>query len=366
MPMMGPRHTVSARDLWIGLFTILIVFTSLAGVAVAQYKVPVLIQFSIEDKNGNFYHKGEIEFCTPDGDCVFGTIEPGFPGHFRLPSARLKPDTPYTIFVYDDAMTVLYEMRNWVFVPGDYDPDWDYGNKVEKFLVFPRFQAHQDRQLTFSIETTLNPEWQRLSDLNFVAGPPKEHSGYPEFMGAFHLPYMLGGKFGTDEFAAGGVSKMKLGWGLAGYWRTDYPMHQIEREGWVSFRELGLTYAQNRYETLSVMTPGRRGDVTFHRVTVSYGLGMMNQTMTSQWSVSAALSAGGLYDGGELLKYLDRTYLLYGGGVQVRGIHGVFKTGRVDVGVVGQVDLIYYLGDEGLNDFWYGLAPSLSIGVVIF
>ena len=39
--------------------------------------------------------------------------------------------------------------------------------------------------------------------------------------------------------------------------------------------------------------------------------------------------------------------------------------GGVDVGLMGQGGLMYYPADNQDNDHWYGLAPSLAIGLVV-
>jgi len=334
--------------------------------ATASDKLPLLLQFSIQDEDGNFFHEGEIEFCTADGECLYADINQGFPGHFFLPTTELKPGVPYSVFVYDKAVNVLYEMRGWTFIPEEYDPEYYRIWDEDKFVVFPIFEAHRDRRLTFRLETTLNPEFERKGGLDPATVGPDSLPPFPRFMGAVEVPFLVGGKFSSDENAAGGVIEVKPGFGVRAFWRTHYPTALPERDGWVSFRVFSAAYQQNRYKTWEVYTPGRQSDVTFHRVTVSYGLGRMDQARSKHWSVSAAASVGGIFDGGKTLEYLDRKYQLFGLGGQARGIYQIYQNGHIKVGALGQAELMYYPGGSGDNDFWYGLAPSFSFGFVIY
>lgn len=347
------------------LIALWVVFFAVSG-AQARDKLPLLIQFSIQDENGNFFYEGEIEFCTPEGECIFADIQPGFPGHFFLPSEDIQAGVPYTVFVYDPQVTVLFEMRGWTFDPADYDPGHNSYWKLDQFLIFPQFRAHQDRKLTFQLDTTLNPEWKVVSGLGYADEDLDNLPDWPEFLASIQVPFMLGSKFTSDENAAGGVSSVKVGVGLSGTWRSGYPKIVPERERWVPFREFTLAYNQNRYETLGVYYPGRDSDVTFHRFTLSYGLGKMDQTMKKQWSVSAALGYGGIYDGTKLLRYLDRNYSMFGLGVQARIIRGIYESDRLNIGLMGQLEWMYYLGDHQDDDFWFGSAPAALIGLTVY
>ncbi len=334
--------------------------------AAAGGKLPVLIQFSIQDENGNFFYEGEIEFCTPDGECIFADIEPGFPGHFFLPSAALEPGVPYTVFVYDPKVTVLFEMRGWTFNPDDYDPGHNSYWELDQFLIFPNFKAHDDRRLTFHLETTLNPEWQVVAGLGYADDDFDNLPDWPEFMASVQGAFMVGGKFTSDENAAGGVSKVKPGFGLAGAWRSRYPRVVPERDARVSFRELRIAYEQNRYGTLGKYYPGRDSDVTFHRLIASYGVGLMDQSMFNHYTVALAVGFGGIYDGSSVLHYQDRRYLLMGIGLQARYTHELFDTERLNIGLTGQLEWMYYPGGDGEDDFWFGSAPSASVGFTVY
>lgn len=337
-----------------------------ASPAAGREKLPLLLQFSIQDENGNFFYEGEIEFCTPDGECVFADIQPGFPGHFFLPREALRPGVPYSVFVYDPQVTVLYEMRGWTFNPDDYDPGYNAYWELNQFLVFPHFDAHADRRLTFALDTTLNPEWQVVSGLGFSDDDFDNLPDWPEFLASVQAPFLLGGRFTSDEDAAGGVAKVKTGFGLAGTWRSKYPRVVPERDAMVRYREFRLAYEQNRYTTRGVYYPGRDSDVTFHRLILSYGIGLMDQRMLNHWTVALAVGLGGLYDGSEVLTYLEHRYLMAGFGLQVRYTHEVFATERVNIGLTGQFEWIRYPAAERDDDFWFGSAPSAQIGFTLY
>jgi len=349
----------------VALAALLMVFFAATGAA-ARDKLPLLIQFSIQDENGNFFYEGEIEFCTPDGECIFADIHPGFPGHFFLPREDLRPGVPYSVFVYDPQVTVLFEMRGWTFNPDDYDPGWNPYWELDQFLIFPQFKAHKDRRLTFQLDTTLNPEWQVVSGFGYAGEDRDNLPDWPEFMATLQVPFMIGGRFTSDEAAAGGVADVKAGIGISCTWRSGYPRIVPERDAPVDFREFRLSYDQNRYTTRGVYYPGRDSDVTFHRVTFSYGFGRMDPGMLNHWSVAGALGFGGVYDGSSVLRYLGRSYRLLGFGVQARYVHEVFCTERLNIGLTARFEWMYYPGGEGDDDFWHGSAPAAAFGMTVY
>jgi hypothetical protein len=223
--------------------------------AQAREKLPKLLQFSIQDENGNFFHQGEIEFCTADGECLFADINPGFPGHFLLPTEDLKPGVPYTVFVYDTDVNVLFEMRGWTFIPEDYDAGYSPYWELDQFLVFPNFKAHADRRLTFHLETTLNPEWKVVSGLGYANEDLNNLPDWPTFLLGLEVPTIFGGNFAADDEASGGVPERHLGLGLSGVWRSKYPRVIPHRDRRVIYRQFGVAYHQTRYVTSGVYFP---------------------------------------------------------------------------------------------------------------
>ena len=350
------------RRVLLGVWSLLVLGASPA--ARAGLDPDRALVFSVQDENGSFYTRGVVEFCY-EGDCVFADIDLGFPGHFTLRAGDLQPDVPYTVMIYDTKMNVLYEMRDWVFVPDDYDPHWSSFHEVDKFLVFPQFHAHAERRLTFVIDTTLNPAWEELTGMAATSNVDLLPD-YPTFWAGARGAFLFGNRFTSDADAAGGVVEGKPGFGLAVGWRMGYPATAATGEHWLAFREVSLAYTQNRYETNEVITPGRLSDVTFHRVTLSYGLGRQSPFGRQMWCVSAAVSLGGIYDGPEQLRYLDRDYGLAGAGLQLAYVMRVYHGRRVDAGLWLQAEAIYYPADAGDDDFWYGLAPAATVGLMIY
>lgn len=330
---------------------------------------PGFIQFSVQDREDSFIPIGEVEFCLNSAGntdaCLYADIEQGFPGHFALDAEDLIPGATYTVMIYTMDVQVIYEIRDWVYVAEDYDRGWDKLLNCDKFLVYPQFHGDPDGRLSFEIATTLNPVWEERAGEGFViaeADPLK----FPDVIISAQITNMLGDRFKSDTDAAGGVLSVSAGWQLTGIWRHGYPQRHRWDEGWVNCRELSVTYAQNRYETQSIMAPGRVGDVTFHRVNLAYGVARMNQAQINHYGIAAVLSVGGIFDGGDKLTYLERKYSLFGAGLQAHYRKMFLSGGGLEVGGVLEAGAVYYPADTHDDDFWFGLAPTISLGVVVF
>jgi len=347
-------------------FLLVAIFTTVVAVSVqAAERAPGFIQFSVQDLEGQFIPIGEVEFCLNGGQCIYADIERGFPGHFYLNAADLNPDETYTVMIYTMNVQVIYEIRDWAFVPEDYDRGWDKVLNCEKFLIYPQFHGDPQSRLSFKVDATLNPVWEERAGEGFVIEEP-DPLRFPDFVFTAQANTMLGDKFKSNTDAAGGVLSVSPGWQMSGTWRHKYPSVHAWEKGWVTCRELTLTYAQTRYETMEVMTPGRVSDVLFHRVNIAYGLGRMNQAQIHHYSLAAVLSLGGIYDGSKKLQYLDRSYGLLGFGLQARYMKMFLSGGGLEVGAVIEASAIHYAADAAEDDYWFGLAPAISLGVVVF
>jgi hypothetical protein len=102
---------------------------------------PAFLRFSVQDPGGNFFPHGEVEFCLQGGGCLYADIDRGYPGQFRVPAAKLVPNGLYQVIVYDPDVDVVYEVRDWRYVPEDHDPGYDILLGVDKFLVFAQFRG---------------------------------------------------------------------------------------------------------------------------------------------------------------------------------------------------------------------------------
>jgi len=348
------------------IFLLVVILAASGSVSVqAAGREQGFIQFSVQDLDGEFIPIGEVEFCLNGGGCIYADIERGFPGHFYLNSKDLVPEQTYTVMIYTMDVQVIYEIRDWEFIPADYDRGWDKVLNCEKFLIFPQFRGDPGARMSFKVDTTLNPVWEERAGEGFVieeADPLK----FPDFIFTAQVNTILGEKFTSDTSAAGGVISVSAGWQASGTWRHAYPRRHAWDEGWVTCRELTVTYAQNRYETMEIITPGRISDVTYHRVNIAYGLARMNQVQINHYGISALLSLGGIYDGAKKLEFNGRSYGLYGVGLQARYMRMLLSGGGLEVGGVIEASAIYYPTDAADDDFWYGLAPTVSLGVVVF
>jgi hypothetical protein len=329
-------------------------------------QAPAHLQFSVQDRLDQFIPIGEVEFCrNGDSDCLYADIDRGFPGHFTLKANELVPGASYTVMIYTMNVQVIYEMRDWVYLPADYDPGWDKLLNCNKFLVFAQFRGDPRQRLAFRVDTTLNPVWEERAVTEMVISEA-DPTRFPALLFAAEGTTMLGGRFSEDVSAAGGVVSVSPGLLVSGTWRHGYPRRRDLAEGWIGCRELTVSYAQNRYETLEVMSPGRISDVTFQRLNISYGLARMSQSQVSHFGAAAVVSLGGIFDGSRRLEYLGRTYSLYGLGLQSHYRHMFLSGGGLEAGVVVEAGAVWYPVDTVEDDFWFGLAPSISLGVVVF
>ncbi len=366
--MRSVRNILSYRKKRRWRISLAVVLLCLPALAFAAQDAPppTYIQFSIQDPGGNFFPQGEIEFCTPGGRCFYADIQEGFPGNFYLPSEYLHADTLYTVMIYDQQVKVLWEMRDWRFEPEDYDAQWNRWLGVHKFLIFPRFFVKEDGSMSFEVETTLNPEWERLMGLANAYAGPDTLPDFPELLWTTDGLVPLGGNFRSGPDKAAGVTGVSPGYGASLLRRFGYPQHELTRDSWASFREIGGGYARNRYDTDSAMAPGRASDVVLHRLWISVGYGRITQSMRTHWSVSLAAGHAAVRDGGKVLEYRGRSYRMWGGGVQVRWVRGLWSTDRADIGVIGRFDAMHWFADAAENDHWYGWEPSVLVGLVVY
>lgn len=327
---------------------------------------PARLRFTVQDPDGKFFPHGEVEFCLHGGGCLYADIDRGYPGQFSVPAARLVPGGLYQVIVYDPDVDVVYEVRDWRYVPADHDPGYDILLGVDKFLVFAQFRGLPGGGLAFEIANTLNPEWEARSGAAIAAAGPDSLPDFPRLVGRLTAPVMLGSHYRDAPEAAGGVLGVDAGVGVAMAWRSRYPRRLDTSERWLPFHEFSLAWDGNRYETAQVLTPGRASDVWFHRLTAAYGIGRASPSGESQFSLSLAVGAGAVLDRAEVLRYLGREYRMFGAGLRLVYVREVAAGRGVRLGLCGVAEAMRWWATPVGIDHWHGLAPSVALGVAFY
>ncbi len=328
------------------------------------------LEFVIETTAGEPLWGGELEFCAGE-DCVFvELVSPD--GRFGIAVADVDPDKAYTVIHYDERGRTAHALRGWRYVPSSWDRGRDPELGVDRMIISPTFTGTDDGQLIFSLNTEVNPAWQEMREVAVAEVVRAERDGMlavapPRLAFAWRVPLMLGGRFVADEGFAGGVESVKPGlsfgldllFGFADV--TGAPA-----AGWSGYRVFELAYAGNRYETRQLLSPGELSDVTFHRLSLSFGTGWMSPTR--EWDLRLGISAawGGIYDGDDVLAYGGRDYGLSGAGAYAQVRRSIVRGGGADVGLVVRGGYMHYPADAEDGDIWYGGAPSLAVGLVVF
>ena len=328
-----------------GLILIWIAVWIAIGSAAAQDAVIV----PVRDEHGEAVTSGVVLFCPEDAPCIEIAIESD--GSIGLDRTLLKPGGVYAVLIYAENLSLRYAASEWI-----------YGATADAAAV-PELSGlpAQGLQVVLPLFTPAHDEEPIATREADVASP----ESYRRFLGAVLVPFMLGGNFGTDPTALGGVTDVAPGIGFLGSYRFGFTRHRTLGRSSVAFKELSLTYAQNRYQTDPIQPTGDGSDLTFHRFLVSFGLGRLWRR--SQASLTATAGYGGLYDGQTLVEYRDRSYGMWGLGLQARFVQRILgKDGGVTVGLLGQLEIMHYFAEPGEDDHWYGWAPSAAFGVGVY
>jgi len=284
-------------------------------------------------------------------------------GTFNFSAADFDLQEIYRVSYEDSTGQIVCILDGWQFKPEDYDQEFDATQNVNKFNLKPVFwdtgKIHLSEKnktiLEFNAKRVRNPWWYESVTISL-----------PKYLIAAQVCFMFGSNWTTNGDALGGVIGNFPGLHFVGAYRFGYPENARVGGAVISYREFSLAYAFNRYEIKQAYDPGNTADVQFHRITAAYNFGRISFDLKKHYSFGPALSVGGIYDGSTPLEYLDRSYGLFGFGAQGKFIHQVVQMGGLDLGFQAQLELMFYPADRGENDFWYGLAPSLSLGVIFY
>jgi hypothetical protein len=324
---------------------------------------------------------GSVVFCPLAADCLECPIAAD--GTIELDRTRLEQGTAYTIIVYSAQRAVLFATFEWVYDAAPFE------RAPSGKAVVPRLRGTKKQEVVLEfvpaedvtppppkVTAPQKPEPAAVPDKKQPAPvPPKKkptpvqaadgdrHVATPRLAFGVYVPFMLGGHFGVDRDALGGVTDVAPGFGVVAAWRFGYPPAGASGRQAVPFRELSLSYALNRYTVGEIVDPTRSSDLTFHRVNLALGIGRL--TARTLLSGAVAIGYGGVYDGSERLEFRGRSYGMFGVGFQGRCGYRLLGGAAHGLGLLGQVDLMYYPADHGDDDHWYGFAPSLSAGVMV-
>jgi hypothetical protein len=324
---------------------------------------------------------GSVVFCPLAADCLEFPIAAD--GTFELDRTRLEQGTAYTIIVYNVQRAVLFATFEWIYDAAPFErassgktivPELRGTKKQEAVLEF--VPAGEEAPAPPKVSAPQKPDPAEVPEKKKPAPvPPKKmpapvraaewdrRVATPRLAFGVYVPFMLGSHFGVDRDALGGVTDVAPGLGVVVAYRFGYPPAGEPGRRVVHFRELSLTYALNRYTVGDIVDPTRSSDLTFHRVSLALGFGRL--TARTLLSGALAVGYGGVYDGSERLEFNDRSYGMVGVGFQGRCGYELFGGAAHGLGLLGQVDLMYYPADHGDDDHWYGFAPSLSAGVMV-
>ncbi len=349
MAKAAPDWRRSGRRGLVGLLLILI------APALAQ-AVQTVVQ--TVDESGRPLTGGSVVFCPLTADCLEFPIAAD--GTIALDRTRLEPGTTYTIIVYSVERSVRYAAFAWSYDPAAFQ------TTAGGSPVVPRLRGNDRQEIAWDFTPARD-----AATTAAAAAPRPEPPGpaptrpfaWPRLVVGACVPFLLGGHFGVDDEALGGVTDVAPGFGAFVAYRFGYPASSPTGFTAVGFREVSLTYAANRYTVDQLGEPATSSDLTFHRLHLAFGVGRL--TARTFMSGALAVGYGGIYDGSELLEYGGRTYGMVGVGFQGRYGYEVLGGDAHGLGIFGQLDLMYYPADSGESDHWYGLAPTLAAGVVV-
>jgi hypothetical protein len=198
------------------------------------------------------------------------------------------------------------------------------------------------------VELTFVPD---AGDATVVGDPPSRW-----LVGAGAV-WLLGSRFGSDDEALGLGLEVSAGPMVMVGRRLGLPPRWPQGRPSVSYVELTLSYAMNRYTADTVGS-----DLTFHRFYLAAGVGWAWRQ--ASLVLQGVVGYGGVYDGTTVLERAGRRYAMPAIGATLRGTRHLATLGGVGVGLLGQASLVYHGADATQLDHWHGFAPALRVGLV--
>lgn len=351
---MTTRNPVIHWTLAVGLLV------CLAGTSAAQTgSSPQLIKkIQVLDQNKAPLAAGDVDFYV--GEDLLDRLKIGPNGYVEIDHAKFSTGSTYKISIWNEDLDEIFVTSSWIYNPESFDPEADRG--IDKYVVTVTLQGKVGRDLEMVFSRTLNPAWEEREREQATEVAEEQLAGPPTVVGWVGVNFMFG-NFGANADALAGVPDAQPGLAVGFGYRHHY--NDADPDSWRGYRELAFLYAQNRYTTTQVQNPSEQSDVTFHNITLAYGLGWKKSK--NDLTVFGALALGGVYDGSNGLSYNGRDYTgMLGFGVNGRYIRTLAGGAKLKLGLYAQGELMYYAVDSQDNDHWYGLAPSVAIGVAVF
>jgi len=311
---------------------------------------------------------GRIGFCPAAGPCLKINID-HIDGRFVVADDSLQVGTSYRVTYLTLDGESEYALDGWVYEPERWQTTRDPEIGIAPELAYPTFTATDAGDLVFEVVRTPNPFWDQAYQ-DFVAAQNGGHAP-PRWLVIAGATWPLGEQFTAAPEALFGVEEVQTGWSLGLAWRS-VPEFMPLRSGTGGtlnrprhrYVEIGLAYAGNRYVIGQALDPEATGDVTFHRLMLSVGLGTARGGTGFDLSGGVVLAGGGIFDGSSILEYDGRSYERLGFGGYLR-LTWIFPVGPRALGPLARFDYTYFSADHGENDHWYGGMPALTAGLII-
>ncbi|MEZ4389154.1 MAG: hypothetical protein R3D98_16535 [Candidatus Krumholzibacteriia bacterium] len=326
----------------------------LALATVASAQTPTRITVQVLAADGRPLTGGTVAVCPAGADCQEVAIDGK--GFVHLDRELLLRSSALTIVVYGTDGATRYVTSDWL--PSAADRRL-LSNQPARTRGLLRGTPALRVQLTFTTAAAAQAAAQ------VAAAPPPPVAGSRPGPSAWRLgagvAWLVGGAYTQDDAALGGVTDVAPGLSFLVARSLGLPATWPAGRSSVSYLEVGLSYAANRYTVRQFDTAGT-SDLTFHRFSLEAGPG--RAWRHGRLALLGVLGYGGVYDGTTLLDRDGRRYAMFGLGVTARASRRVLTVGGGGIALMAQASAVHYLADANDHDHWYGTAPSILVGLV--